>query len=353
MKKIVISLVIVAILIFMAFKLKSNKEIIEAKSKEALNIEKYDFIPVRVFQIVHQNNVHSVEEIGSFQSRQDLTVSATATGRIINLNVREGQYISKGTVIARLDYAALSAQLATSKVALSNARKDLERIQSAHTVGATTKMQIEQGQLQIDNIQASITNIEEQIKFYTIAAPMSGYVNKILTEQGSFAMPGTPIIQLIDISTIKMVVKVDESIVPLIKVGRSVPVESEVYPGKIFNGKISRIAVQADNSRKFEVEIDLVNVNNQFRAGMNGVVKFDNLSVTDAIFIPRSAIVGSVNDAKVYVVQSDSTVQLTPIQVGAYQGNNIEVKNGLQTNAQVVVMGQINLREGVKVSVVK
>ncbi|MCO5230366.1 MAG: efflux RND transporter periplasmic adaptor subunit [Chitinophagales bacterium] len=353
MKKILISLAVIAIVGFMAFKLKSNKETIDANTKEALNIEKYDFIPVRVYQIAHQNNVQSVEEIGSFQSRQDLTVSATATGRIVNLNVREGQYISKGTVIARLDYAALAAQLATSKAAMSNAKKDLERFQSAHSVGATTKMQIEQAELQIDNIQSSITNIEEQIKFYTVVAPMSGYVNKILSEQGSFAMPGTPIIQLIDISTIKMVVKVDESIVPLIKIGKSVPVRSEVYPEKVFSGKISRIAVQADNSRKFEVEIDLPNNNNQFRAGMNGVVKFDDLSVSDAIYIPRSAIVGSVNDAKVYIVKADSTVQLSPIQVGAYQGNNIEVKNGLETNSQVVVMGQINLRDGVKVSVVK
>lgn len=66
MKKILISLAVIAIVGFMAFKLKSNKETIDANTKEALNIEKYDFIPVRVYQIAHQNNVQSVEEIGSF-----------------------------------------------------------------------------------------------------------------------------------------------------------------------------------------------------------------------------------------------------------------------------------------------
>lgn len=353
MKKILSIIALVAFLIYVGFTLVSNKKTIETNTENALNIEKYSSIPVTVHKVANESNEQSIEEIGTFQSRQELTVTATASGRLLNLNVREGQYISKGAVIGRIEHAALSSQLATAKASLANARKDLERVQNANSVGATTKMQIEQAQLQVENIQSNIDGINEQIKFYTITAPMSGYVNKVLTEQGSFTGPGTPIVDLVDIGTIKMVVKVDERIVPLLKIGKPVPVTTEVFPGKTFNGKVSRVGVKADASKKFEVEIDLPNAGNQLKAGMYGKVKFANLSSSEAIFIPRSAVVGSILSAQVYVVSADSTVKFVPVEVGGYHGNNIEVKSGLEPGDQVVVMGQINLREGVKVSVVQ
>lgn len=353
MKKILGIIAIVALVVFVFFKLKANKETIDANTEAALNIEKYDYIPVTVHPVNSEQFANSIEEIGSFQSRQDLTVYATANGRLLSLNAREGQYLSKGQVIATIEHAALSSQLATAKASLANAKKDLERVQNANSVGATTKMQIEQAQLQVENLQSSIDGLNEQIKFFTVTAPMSGYITKTMMDKGSFAMAGSPILEMVDISTIKMVVKVDERIVPLLKVGKSIPITTEVFPGKTFNGKISRIGVKADASKKFEVDIDLANPNNQFKAGMYGKAYFENLSSSDAIYIPRSAIVGSVSEAKVYVVTPDSTVQIIPIQVGGYQGNNIEVTEGLKNGDQVVVMGQINLREGVKVAVVK
>lgn len=353
MKKILGILAIVALLVFVFFKLKSNKETIEANTEAALNIENYDYIPVTVHTVNSENFANSIEEIGSFKSRQDLTVYSTANGRLLSLNVKEGQFISKGQVIATIEHAALSSQLATAKTSLANAQKDLERIQNANSVGATTKMQIEQAQLQVENLKSSIDGLNEQIKFFTVTAPMSGYVTKMMMDKGSFAMAGSPILEMVDISTVRMVVKVDERIVPLLKIGKVIPITTEVYPDKKFSGRISNIGVKADASKKFEVEIDLPNTGNQFKAGMYGKAYFENLSSTNAIYIPRSAVVGSVSAAQVYVVTPDSTVKFVPVTVGGYQGNNIEVTEGLQSGDQVVVMGQVNLREGVKVSVVK
>jgi membrane fusion protein (multidrug efflux system) len=353
MKKIIAIIALVAFIAFIAFKLNANKETINKNSADALNIEKYEFVPVTVFKVAKELSEQSREEIGSFESRQDLTVSANASGRVMSFSMKEGQFISKGAVIATINHAALSSQLNTTKLTLANSKKDLERVQNANSVGATTKMQIEQAQLQVDNIQSSITNINEQIKFLTVTAPMSGYVTKTMIQQGSYVMPGTPIVDLVDIGTIKMVVKVDERIVPLLKIGKTVPVTTEVFPDKIFNGKIASIGVKADNSKKFNVEIDMPNTGNQLKVGMYGKVKFDNISSTDAIYIPRNAIVGSINDARVFTVNADSTVKTVPIVVGGYQGNNIEVKEGLQPGDEVVLMGQINLIDGSKVSIVK
>ena len=354
MKKILSIIALLAFVIYASFTLVSNKKTIEKNTKEALNIEKYNFIPIKTFKVSDEISTQSFEELGSFQSRQELTVTATANGRLVSLNVKEGQYLSQGALIAQIENSALSSQLATAKVALRNAEKDLERITSANQVGATTKMQIEQAQLQVENLNSNIATINEQMKFYRVTAPMSGYVNKMMIEPGSFAMAGTPILEMVDISTVKLVVKVDEKWMPLLKLGQTVKVKTEVYPDKNLSGKVSRIGVKSDASKKFEVEIDLPNTGNQLKAGMYARATFENLGTVDAMYIPRSAIVGSVKDAKVYTVNAaDSTVALTAVEVGAYQGNNIEIKSGLQVNDQVVVMGQINLNDGVKVAIVQ
>lgn len=353
MRKIVTIIAVIAFIAFVAFKLKANKEVIETTTEEALNIEKYEFVPVNIFEVQSEENVLSVEELGSFASRQELTVNSNTSGQLTSLNVKEGQYVSKGTLIAKVDHTALSSQLSTLKISLTNAKKDLERIQNANSVGATTKMQIEQAQLQVDNIQSNITNVLEQIKFYTITAPMSGYVDKVLLEKGSYAMPGTPIVEMIDINTIKLVVNVDERVVPLLKIGKNVSVTTEVFPNKVFTGKISKINVKADASKKFEIDVDIPNTGNLLKAGMYGKVKFDQLSSSASYFLPRSAIVGSINAAEVFLVNADSTVKSAKVKVGTYQGNNIEILEGLQSGDQVVTMGQINLRDGAKVTVVK
>ncbi|HZH67861.1 MAG TPA: efflux RND transporter periplasmic adaptor subunit [Chitinophagales bacterium] len=353
MKKTISIIALAVFLLYIGFTLKKNKEIINANSENALKIEEYDYIPITVHKVKQGNLDQSIEEIGSFQARQELTITASTNGKLTRLNVQEGQYISKGAVIATIEHSALKSQLETTKAALANAKRDLERVTNAHKVGATTKMQIEQSELQVENLQSSIDGLNEQIKFYTITAPMSAYVNKVFIEQGSYAMPGAPIVELVDISTIKMVVKVNESVVPLLNIGDKIPVKTDVLPDKVLNGKISRIAVRSDASKKFEVEIDLPNKGNVLKSGMYGKVTFDHISTSESIYIPRSAIVGSINNAQVYTVTPDSTVHITPVSVGAFQGNNIEILKGLQIGDQVVLMGQINLREGVKVSVVQ
>lgn len=349
MKKVIAIIAVLAFIAFVAFKLVNNKKEIDATTAEALEAEKYSHIPVKVFTVSDTTAHLNLEESGMFKSRQEITVSASVAGQVIQLKVKEGQYISKGAVVAQINNAALQSQLIMAEAVLANAVKDAKRFENAQTVGATTKMQVEQAQLAIENAQTNISSIKEQMKFYTITAPMSGYINKLHIEQGSYVMPGTPVIDIVDIGTLKLVVKVDETLVPMIKVGRSVPVTTDVFPGKKYSGTVSNIGVKSDNSQKFDVEITIGNGGSDLKSGMYGKAYFEKLSSTQGMFIPRSAIVGSLQDPSVYVINSDSTAQFRKITTGVYNGNNIAVTSGLSSGDKVVTMGQINLQEGVRV----
>jgi RND family efflux transporter MFP subunit len=349
MKKVLTIISVLAFIAFVAFKLTSNKKAIDANTESALEAEKYAHIPVKVITVNDSNAVLNLEESGVFKSRQEIEVSASVAGQVIVLRAKEGQFISKGAVIAQINNAALQSQLITAEAVLSNAIKDAKRLENALTVGATTKMQVEQAQLAIENAQTNISSIKEQMKFYTITAPMSGYVNHLHIEQGSYVMPGTKIIDIVDIGTLKLIVKVDETMVPIIKIGRSVPVTTDVFPGKKYIGTVTNIGVKSDNSQKFDVEITIGNGCSDLKSGMYGKAYFEKLSSTQGMFVPRGAIVGSLQDPGVYVINEDSTAHFKKITTGSYSGNFIAVTSGLSAGERVVTMGQINLQEGVKV----
>lgn len=349
MKKVVAIISVIAFIAFVAIKLTSNKKTIDNTTATALEAEKYSHIPVKVITVNDSNAVLNLEESGVFKSRQEIVVSANVAGQVTQLRAKEGQYVSKGAVLAQINNAALQSQLITAEAVLANAIKDAKRFENAQTVGATTKMQVEQAQLAIENAQTNISSIKEQMKFYTITAPMSGYINKLHIEQGSYVMPGTQVLDIVDIGTLKLIVKVDETLVPMIKLGRTVPITTDVFPGKKYSGTVTNIGLKSDNSQKFDIEITIGNSGSDLKSGMYGKAYFANISSTQGMFIPRGAIIGSLQDPAVYVIKDDSTATFRKITTGAYSGNNIAVTTGLSSGDKVVTMGQINLQEGVRV----
>src|SRR5206468_775472 len=153
-----------------------------------------------------------------------------------------------------------------------------------------------------------------QMKYTTVRSPMSGIISEVSVEQGSFVQPGSNIGKVVDVSRLKMVVQVSEADVVRLKKGQAVTITTDIYPEKTFPGNISLIAVQADEARRYDVEVELPN-NNQYRlkAGMFGTVTMDVTepgSEGQKLFIPRKAIIGSVKEPQVYVLNSDTTVTL-------------------------------------------
>ncbi|MCB0643311.1 MAG: efflux RND transporter periplasmic adaptor subunit [Phaeodactylibacter sp.] len=336
------------------FKLYSNKQIIDEKAQPKTEVD--TAIPVRVAQVHKLTKDNSLHLTGAFEARKELNIIAEAQGRLTNLYIQEGSSVQKGQTIAKVDDTGIRSQVATAEAALTKAQKDVERFERLAKVGAVSQLQLEEMQLNLQNVQSNLTATEQQLKYTTVRSPMTGIVKEVKVEEGSFATPGAVIATVVDVSQLKMVVKVPETDIIKVKKGQPVEIITEVYPDKVFTGNISLISVQADGGRKFDVEIELPNNDRSFplKAGMYGNVSIQpsNGDVAEtALFVPRNAVVGSVKDAKVYVLQQDGTVQLRPVRVNEGAGEQVQILEGLQEGETVVTTGQINLSEGKAVHV--
>lgn len=352
MKRIIITIVVIlgsAALI--AWILNKNKQ--ENEAKTAVVAQTNMAVAVNAASVTKQAINLDFSSNGNFSANQDLKLMAETGGRITSILVREGARVGKGQVLAHIDaeYASLDVQRVED--ALTKLQTDYARYKSSYATGGVTKAQLDEVELGLRNTENQLQQARRRLQDAYVKAPISGVINKRSIEIGAFVSPGTELFEIVDVSKLKLNVTANEAQVVQLKVGDKVSISSSVFPDKSFTGTISFIAVKADNSLNYPVEILVDNPGSsaELRAGMYATAHFKFPQQDPAILIPRGAFIGSVNSNKVYVLGADSTAQVRELIPGRILGEQVEILSGLQEGETVITSGQINLTEGIKVSV--
>ena len=343
---ILLSVIFVALTIM---KLLSNKE------KAAAKIYIHDMDAAVLVEAVNPE-VHTFESafnyLGTFEPYRQNLIGSDASGKVIKINVEEGDRITQGQVIAKVDDDLLQLQLESAEVNIEGQKKDDERYSNLEKNNAVPGVQIEKTKLGLKAAEIQRKQIQKQLKSTTLTAPFSGVITKKMIDLGSVIGPGSPLVEITDISTLKLTVSVPERDILKFKTGQSVPVKVDIFGDKTFEGKVSSVAVVADRSHNFKVQITVKNSNEEIRAGMYGNVSLSNSSSVTALSIPRKALVGSSKKPHVFVIRNGKAV-LTSFTSGTSDGEYVEVVSGLSKNDQIVVKGQVNLENNSKVKTSK
>ncbi|MCC6725424.1 MAG: efflux RND transporter periplasmic adaptor subunit, partial [Saprospiraceae bacterium] len=244
----------------------------------------------------------------------------------------------------------LRIQLETTKTNLAKAENDLSRLQRLLGEGGVTQQQIDDAKLGIENLKQQIKGTEKQITMSYVKAPISGVVTGKMVEKGSLIAPAMQLATITNISRLKMQVYLTEEQVVTVKKGQRIGMKADLFPDRNFEGMVTFIDVNADASRRYLVEIEIANTGDVLKAGMTGTVYFKGGASRQVLAVPREAIVGSLQDAKIYVVESGKAV-LKPIVTGNVFNNLVQIREGLSAGDEIVVSGQINLEDGKDINV--
>lgn len=347
MKRLLIFAAIIAVFGLTAAKLLSNKEATEAKVyKPDPNLK----VGVRTAAAEMRNMSQDTKFLGSFAPNRQMEIRPLAGGEIVRLNIQEGQHVSAGQVLAKLDDDQLRFQVEALQVTLEGHQNDLKRYEVLVKGDAVPAVNMERTQLSIRGTQAQIKQLNKQIANTSIIAPFSGIVTSKLVEKGSVVSIGTPMAEITDIASLKLVVHVPEKAINQFRLGQTIGVQTEVYPDKNFQGKVSMIGAQGDEAHNYPVEITVQNAaGNPLKAGMYGSIANSNERKGESLAIPRQAIMGSAKDPQVYVVENGKAV-LKNVMIGVATNDYYEITKGLKAGDQVVTSGQINLQNGTLVS---
>lgn len=302
---------------------------------------------------------HYVELQGSVETKQNLIVTAEMGGILQRVYVKEGDNVSKGQLLAKVDDGGMSQQLAQMQVQANLAKTTFERQERLWNQKIGSEIQYLQAKSNYEAQLEAINSMKQQLGKSSIRAPFSGTIDDVITEQGSVVSPGqTPVLRIVNLSDMYIQTDVPETYLTNVTKGKDVEVHFPVL-GKTIDTKIRQTGdfINPDN-RTFKVEIDVPNKENNIKPNLTARLKINDYTNEKAILIPQSIISEDASgDQYVYVLEdkkqdNKAVAKRVVIQTGKIQGDVIEVVSGLSAGDEIIQEGARSVKEGQTVKVI-
>ena len=348
LKKVLYVIIPLAIIAVMVVKLKSNKEITQNKiykydKEQAVNVQA---------DTLHVENVNAKYSYsGTFEPNKETKISAELQGKINTLLVDVGSVVIKGQTLVLLDNSLLKLQVQTIDVQLEGLEADVKRFIILAKADAIQGVQLEKAELGLKSAKVQRAILLEQINKTTIKAPFQGVITAKLSEEGAFAAPGVPLLQITDITNLKFTVNVPENDLRQFKLNHSYTITADAYPEISFTGKVTMIGSKANMGSSFPIQFTLNNTSDlKIKSGMFGKVNLENASQEMGIIIPASAMVGTAIQPQVYLIKNGKSI-MQNITISKNIQNKVVVSSGLKEGDVIVTNGFINLYDGANIIV--
>ncbi len=348
MKKVLYIIIPLALIAIVVIKLKSNKEIVKDK---VYQYDKEQAIHVQVDTIKSELIGAEFAYSGTFEPNKETKLSAEIQGKINDVFVDVGTFVTKGQSLIQLDNSLLKLQLQSAEVQVEGLEADVKRFTVLANADAVQGVQLEKAELGLKSAKVQRATLLEQINKTTIKAPFNGVVTAKLTEEGAFAAPGLPLLQITDISVLKFTVNVSENDLSSFQLNQTFPIYADAYSNELLTGKTIMIGSKANMGSSFPVQFIVSNTSDfKIKSGMFGKINLKSENQKSGIIIPSSGIIGSSSQPQVYKVKNGMAV-LHNITIAQKIKNKTVVSKGLEEGDVMVTNGFINLFDNANITV--
>ncbi len=323
---------------------KQKEEMLQKNEK--LN----QIVPVQVVTVGKKNISDQKTYSGSIEGIEQANIVSKIAERVISINSKVDQYISKGDTIIELDKTGPSSQYLQAEANYNIAKKNLERMKNLLQAGAISQQQLDQTQTAYDVAKA---NYEAAKSTVFLTSPINGVLTNVNVNEGDWVNPGMLMATVAKIN--KMLIKfyVSETEVQDFQLGSPVIIYSEFNPDKKVKGIITEIAKSASSdSRTFQIKAEFTNTKDNFyKPGMFVKVNAVLETLNDVVVVPNESIVHADQEEYVYIIKNNKANK-KDIKTGISNGDFTEVKNGINVGDTLVYVGMNNLNNGTEVSIV-
>lgn len=250
--------------------------------------------------------------------------------------------------VAVVTYEQYKTQRDTAQMRANVAQQQLE---SAINSARQNNQAIKSAEANLESAKAQVAVAEEALADTVVKAPFSGYVSDRKVAIGEYVSSASVIATIVRTNPLKVQIQVAEADIPYLSIGRNVTIEVEAYKGKRFNGTVKAINPSLDpSSRSATVEARIENNDNILRAGMFATVKINREGGSEGIFIPMAARLAdpTTQSYKVFVIQ-DGVAKLRIVQLGAEEGDFVQILSGINKDETVATSNLEQLYEGAKI----
>ena len=301
---------------------------------------------------------HMLELQGNVTTKNLMVITPEYNGILTNVYVKEGQKVTKGQVLARIDDGGLGQQLAQLQIQADLAKTTFERKKRLWDQKIGSEIQYLQAKSSYESQQQAVNQLKQQLAKTTVRAPFSGTIDDIITEQGSVVGAGqTQLIRIVNLDNMYIETEVPERYISNVVAGKNVQVEFAVL-GKTIDTKVRQASdfINPAN-RTFKVEIAIPNKEKTIKPNLTAKLKINDYTSENALLVPQSIISENAEGEQyVYVVKNknangEGVANRVIIKTGKTQGDVIEVLEGIENGVEIIKEGARSVKDGQTVKV--
>jgi membrane fusion protein (multidrug efflux system) len=288
--------------------------------------------------------------VGSLRSDETVVVRPEVAGRIAEIGFREGEPVSKGQVLVRLDDSVQKADLDRARANLTLSRTKHERAIDLRNKGFVSSQALDELENSVKVADADAQLMTARVNKMTLRAPFAGTVGLRLASVGDYVKEGQDIVNLESLDPLKVDFRLPELALSQLRNGQTLQIALDALPDRTYEGKVFAINPLIDaNGRAIVIRAQVPNRDGKLRPGMFARVRLFTSDNKEAVVIPEEALFPVGDDKFVYKVV-DGKAARQKVEIGQRREGRVEIVNGLGPNDVVVTAGVIKLREGVAVT---
>jgi membrane fusion protein, multidrug efflux system len=324
---------------------------------------------VKTAPIVSMSFHDQVTLIGRTEAKSQSSIVSAVSGGVESINANEGEYVERGVTLVtidsrriRLSYLAKKAEAAEEKAQSELAEKNLKRAQElfSKNIVAENRLDTEKASSVVavqryERLNAEAKRLKIDLDNCTIDAPYAGYTVRRLVDIGEWVSPGTPVFEMVDLSSVKVTVDLPERYFGQVAVGSAVTISvsgsgAPNESGAPLIGLVTGVAPSAlEDTHTFPVYVTISDHDNRLGAGMLVRATLSLKRQFTSLAVSKDAIVRQGASTMIYTI-ADGKAAPIPVQIGSTSGSMVSVTGpGLQEGTPIVVLGNERIYPGATV----
>jgi RND family efflux transporter MFP subunit len=314
--------------------------------------DKATTVPVETQPLKRAEMIAVYSGTAPIEAQEEAEVVAKVGGEVRQIFVEEGDTVTAGQVLARLDGDRLRLTLAQIDANLRKLERDYKRQLDLSEKGLVAKGTAENAKFDLDALRASYDSARLELSYTEIRAPIAGVVSARHIKLGNTIKPNDPTFRVTDLDPLIAYVHIPEKEFRKLASGQNADVAVDALGGVHYVGTISRISPTVDpQTGTFRARVEVPDSTRRLKPGMFARVNIVYDRRPNTLQLPRTALIDADGEKSVYIVANGKAEQ-RKVRTGLENGGYVEVLEGLQGNENIVVVGQAGLKSGTPVKIV-
>lgn len=309
--------------------------------------------PVEVAKVAAEAMPQSFSTVGSLRSDESVTIRPEVAGRIAAIAFREGQRVGRGDVLVRLDASVNQAEVQQARANLELARSKHQRAVDLAKSNFISGQARDEAENNLRVAQAALALVEAKFAKTEIRAPFAGVIGLRSVSLGDYVKEGQDLVNLEAIDLLKVDFRLPEVRMRQVQAGQTLQVALDALPGKTFEGRVLAVNPLVDAAgRAIVVRAQVRNSDASLRPGMFARVRLLAEDTAESLVVPEQALVPQGTEQFLFKVVDGRAVRVK-VEVGQRRTGKVEVRGEVAAGDTIVTAGQVRLRDGAPVAVVK